>query len=150
MNAYSRNINVSFLSAKEYDSPEAYWNAHLEYIDTLIQHAPNTVVVMEDYLLYADKVKSQTHSRMETPKLIGIIQHHCFVNKIPCFIEPASAVKTRWTNPILERAGYIKAVGNSYQTQSGQKIMKHQLDAIRHAAHFASFINGKKECLYGE
>ena len=33
---------------------------------------------MEDYMLYPNKAKSQVNSRMETPKLIGVIQLNCY------------------------------------------------------------------------
>lgn len=141
----SRNsIAVQSISAKDYNSPEEYWAAHITLINDV--YCEDLVVVLEDYLLYGNKAQNQINSRMETPKLIGIIQYHCFIHGIPCYIEPASVVKTRWTNPILERKGYIQATGNCYSV-NGKKISRHCLDAIRHAVHYATFVNGKKEII---
>ena len=51
---------------------------------------------MEDYVLYADKAKTQINSKMETCRLLGIMQNHCDTLKIPYRLELASAVKNRW------------------------------------------------------
>lgn len=136
--------DVYSISATQYDRPETYWHAHLEFINLMCKQFDDIVVVVEDYLLYANKAVNQVNSRMETPKLIGIIEQHCYMQNLPYFMEPAAAVKTRWTNPILEHKGLIEKRGRSYYIDNHQ-LCTHHLDAIRHAIHFDTFINGKKE-----
>ncbi len=142
---HNKKIEVYSISAKAYTSPEGYWNTHVDYLEAYHRrYGEDLVVVIEDYLLYGNKAQSQINSHMETPKLIGVLQHYCYTHAIPCYMEPASTVKSRWTNPILERKGYIQATGNCYSV-NGKKISRHCLDAIRHAVHYATFVNGKKE-----
>lgn len=136
-------IDVYDISAKDYDRPEAYWNAHIEFIDNICKRFKDTVLVIEDYLLYADKAASQTNSRMETPKLIGIIEQYCFTAQQAYYTEAAAVVKTRWANHILEYKNLIEKRGRSYYIDD-KRLCPHHLDAIRHAIHFDTFINGKK------
>ena len=123
---------------------EAYWHKHIEFLNNFIfsargkrKHRENQVIlVIEDYLLYANKAESQIYSRMETSKLIGIIQHWCWINNIPYCMQPAAQVKQRWADPILEHKGYIKKKGGRYD------VCEHTRDSMRHAIHYATFKNG--------
>lgn len=139
----TKHKRVHTISAKDYDSPEAYWDAHIKYIASVVRNHKNIILVIEDYLLYASKASNQINSRMETPKLIGIIQHYCHNNHIPYYMEPAAAVKTRWTNAILEHKHYITRKKNAWYIED-TRLCKHEMDAIRHAIHFMTFINGKE------
>lgn len=94
---------------------------------------------MEDYILYKQKAMGQVNSRMETPKLIGIIQQWCYTNDVPYVTQLANEVKSRWSDSILEWKGIIKRKGNRYV------LNEHIRDSIRHAVHYATFKN-RRDC----
>lgn len=136
-------IKAGSISAKDFKSQEEYWFAHIDLItDMLKKRKKKLIVVMEDYMLYANKAKSQVNSRMETSKLIGVIQLHCYSKDIPYVMQTASEVKKRWTNNILHYKGYIKKYKKGYVIPGTKtKIDRHCLDSIRHAVHYATFKN---------
>lgn len=136
-------IKAGSISAKDFMTQEDYWYAHMDLItNTHKKYKKQLVVVMEDYLLYASKAKEQINSRMETPKLIGIMQLHCYSNNIPYWMQRATDVKTRWANNILHYKGYIKEYKKGYVIpDTKDKIDRHCLDSIRHAVHYATFKN---------
>lgn len=133
------------LFAKDYKRAEEYWNSVIElifYWKRRLGHH-NMMLVCEDYLLYATKLHDQINSRMETCKLIGAIQLHCYQKKLDYYMQTASEVKNRWSNKILEYKGYIKPYRRGYIPTSGitETYTHHTLDAIRHAIHYATFKN---------
>lgn len=131
------------ISAKKYACAEVYWDQHLNLIETYRErYKDNMVVVMEDYLLYESKASSQINSRMETCKLIGVLQHYCWWKHIDFGMQLAATVKKRWSNEILCYKKYIKIKGRGYALPDGTIINRHTLDSIRHAIHFATFKNG--------
>lgn len=135
---------VGSLRAKDYTDMCAYWQAHLDLIEQY--YHPGTIIVCEDYLLYAHKAAEQTNSRMETPKVIGCIQLFCWQKNIPYYMQTAGEVKPRWTNEILHYKGFLKQQGRRYVpvAQQLQDSTHHSLDAIRHAVHYATFRNKEK------
>lgn len=140
-------VTVGDIAAKDFTIMEEYWHAHIE----LIQHyaTKGTVIVIEDYLLYANKAQEQTNSRMETPKLIGLLQYHCYHNELPYYMQTASEVKNRWNNDILVHKEYLtpyKGYNQSFTLSAtpAVKISRHSIDAIRHATHYAHFKNNKE------
>lgn len=139
----NRVIKAGSILAKEFMTQEDYWVAHMDLItDTNKKYKKKLIIVMEDYMLYANKAKDQINSRMETPKLIGILQLHCYSNNIPYAMQTASEVKKRWTNIILHYKGYIKEYKRGYVIPgTKEKIDRHCLDSIRHAVHYAIFKN---------
>ena len=140
MNAYNNYIEVFEIKALDFTDKEIYWDKVIQTIAGYKAVFNDIVVVVEDYILYAEKAENQIHSLLETPRLIGIIQWYCYTNNIPCYLEFASIVKNRWTLAILEHKGYIKKNGRSY-TIAGQPFSNHCVDALRHAVHYATFIN---------
>lgn len=140
----NRFIELGTIQASGQVCAEAYWDKHLKLLERLIfsergkrKNKPNkTIVVIEDYFLYAEKATSQINSRMETSKLIGILQHWCYKNNIPYYMEPAGVVKKRWADEILHHKGYLKKKGQRYE------VCEHTRDSMRHAIHFATFKNG--------
>lgn len=135
-------IKAGSISALDFECKEDYWNYHLKHINKMKKDHKSLIVVMEDYLLYASKANDQINSRMETPKLIGIIQLHCHSQNIPVFMQKASEVKTRWTNAILHHKEYITEYKRGYVIPNNkEKIDRHCLDSIRHAVHYSNFRN---------
>ena len=134
-------LKTGSVFAKNYISMEAYWDAILQLIEQLIDNT--TLLVCEDYLLYATKTTEQINSRMETPKLIGVIQHACWKAGVPYYMQTAGEVKNRWTNEILAHKGYIIRYGRGWRPAAGDcaTYTHHSLDAIRHAVHYTTFRN---------
>lgn len=95
---------------------------------------------MEDYVLYADRAKTQINSKMETCRLLGILQNHCDTLKIPYHLELASAVKNRWEDKVLLYKGYIVKYKNTFYAND-KAVDRHAKDAIRHAVHYHHFYN---------
>lgn len=126
-------MHVEQIRAEEYDNKLQYWKDHLH----LINDWEPDIIVVEDYLLYADKAKSQIHSRMETPKLLGIIEYHCLNREHKIVFQRAVDVKRRWKDEILEHKGFISKSGSTTYAL-GVAISKHIKDAIRHGAHYTT------------
>lgn len=120
--------------AKNYSNKFEYW----ETVLNLITHLQVDIVVIEDFLLYETKSKSQINSRFETPKLIGLLEYHCNKNCIKYTLQRAVDVKKRWTDDILTTKGYIQKVNNRYYA-GGVLTSDHMRDAIRHGIHYITF-----------
>lgn len=144
LGAQTKNIiKFGSINAKDYPTQQHYWDAHLSLINELPEQCAGSVkVVLEDYLLYANKAVQQTNSRMETSQLLGILKHHVQSKDLPCLIQTASEVKSRWADRILLHKGIIKQKGNIYIHPITKEILnRHVRDAVRHAVHVAMFKN---------
>lgn len=145
-NAKDNVVSVTgTIRASKFDSMPQYWDAHLQLIQRFHNKYKNEmIVVIEDYLLYAHRVDSQINSRMETSKLIGLLQYFCWSKQIPYYMQIASKVKNRWTDAILHYKKYIVIKGRYYYLPLNSKktLTIHNRDAIRHAVHYATFKNG--------
>lgn len=129
------------IKATDFSEKLAYWNAVINVIAGYKAiYNKDLAVVVEDYILYAEKAENQVHSLLETPRIIGVIEWYCYINDIPCYLEFASMVKKRWTLAILAHKGYLTKSGRSYLL-NGQVCSDHRIDALRHAVHYATFIN---------
>ena len=133
-------------------SPGEHWEKHLTLIENILEEFPDTVLVLEDFILYASKAASQINSRFETVKLIGIIQQFAYQKEIPIYFQTAVSVKRRWKNFLLEKKGFITiqkyAKGNTTYDMcyiNGFKVNDHVLDSLRHAVHFYYFHANKEE-----
>ena len=126
------------IKAFKFTSLEEYWTAHIRLLDDLAGY--RYTLVIEDYMLYANRATSQINSRFETPKLIGVIQYECFHRGIHVAFQTASAVKLRWTDAILVHKNLIQEREGSHWI--GEiKLSDHTKDSIRHAIHYATFNN---------
>lgn len=142
MDQNKRVLAVASLKAKAFRSPSEYWAEHTALIDRLCTFYDDLVVVIEDYLLYANEAQAQINSRFETVQLIGIIKHHCYLQKILIFTQTAAEVKKRWANDILVHKRVLCKVGQHFiVNDTGDSIDRHAIDSIRHAMHFATFYN---------
>ena len=134
-------IKAGCIFARNYETKEDYWEAHIQLFIKLLQaYKRKPLVVIEDYILYASTAEAQINSRFETTKLIGILQYSLWKKHFPYVMQRAVDVKNRWTDDILEYKKYIKREGKHY-TAAKVGINKHQLDSIRHAVHFNTFKN---------
>ena len=139
-------IKLADIHANQFTTKEAYWQRHLEYINVCKKLFPNIIIIIEDFTLDPRRALQQSHSKMETPKLIGILQLHCKQNNIPYKMQRAVEVKTRWADNILEYKKYIIKRNRMYYIPDANKPMsRHCKDAIRHAVHFATFYNKEEK-----
>ena len=127
------------LHAHKYQSQNDYWEAHLKIIDTAMLYDPEFVI--EDYFIYRQQADQHINSRLETSQLIGILKQHLFKKGIEANMQSASEVVKRWSNDILEHKGYIKRINRRWCVPSKNNLFIniHQIDAIRHAVHYATF-----------
>ncbi len=133
-------IKFGMIKATQYKTKEEYWHAHLELIDSMQGFGVHLVV--EDYRIYANRAKTQINSKLETPKLLGIIELEAFYRGIPITLQMAASVKKRWADNILVHKGLIKEKGNKYELNN-VTLTDHIKDAIRHGVHYVTF-GGKK------
>lgn len=138
-------IAVTNIRASDFTSKEAYWQRHVEFIKHF--KASDLMIVIEDFTLDPKRALQQSHSRMETPKLIGIMQLACSNLDQPYQMQRPCEVKTRWADSILEYKKYIiKYKRGMYKIPNSSKVIsRHCKDAIRHAVHFATFKNKEKK-----
>lgn len=146
MNAKEKLLDRGEIFAKDYKCPEEYWDAHIDLIRKYNKrYGTQLIVVIEEYVLYRDRSLSQTNSKMETSRLIGVIQHFCWRIKQDYTMQLASAVKHRWSDELLLREQILyKHRGKMIHTDSNIPInVTHTRDAFRHAIHFAVCRNKK-------
>ena len=124
------------IKAGMYSNQMDYWDAHIALLDGLAGYEPD--IVIEDYLLYANRSQSQINSRFETPQLIGILKYECYKRGIMVYLQTAVSVKKRWNNKILVAKGYLNMKGRCYYI-GDIMVSDHVQDAVRHAVHFATF-----------
>jgi hypothetical protein len=130
-------ISLHEIKAAHYDTPEGYWQAHVDFIQT---EFPDELV-FEGYRLYnhkGAKADMQANSILETPQLSGIIRLTCYQFDIPCTIQFASDVKKRWHEDILVHLGYLEKQGKSYYYDT-QLTNTHKRDALKHLLHYMKY-----------
>ena len=134
-------LKTGFIAAKDFPGMEDYWGDHLLLIKQLCTE--DTIVVIEDYLLYESKLDTQINSRMETPKLIGLLQYSLWEKHIPYYMQTAVEVKKRWADNILIHKGIFIPKGNGVclPIDTSKLINRHCKDSVRHAVHYATFRN---------
>ena len=137
-------IKADEISASAYNCAERYWDEHIRLLSRLIERYgnDNVAIVIEDYLLYANRATAQTNSRMETSQLLGILKYYCWTQAIPYTMQTASEVKKRWDNDILLYKKYIIRDGRNFRISGkASGLSRHCIDSIRHAIHYATFKN---------
>ena len=129
--ATNKIVKHAHICAKDFESDDEYWQAILDFVDyTHEVYRKGLHVVIEDYMLYADKASCQINSRMETCRLLGLLQHLCWSAKISYSYQRAVDVKQRWSAEVLKQKGLFP-----------KDLIIHELDAYRHVIHFNMFNN---------
>lgn len=133
--------------AADYKTAEEYWNKHIELLDyNFKRHKKNLMVIIEDYILYQNRAINQINSQIETCRLIGLLQWFCWSHRQAYILENAATVKTRWSDRVLLEKGIVTITNRKYVHQrSGLEMNEHSRDALRHALHFISCKNKKKQ-----
>ena len=132
---------------------EEHWDKHIDLIMNMDKEYEDIVVVIEDYMLQASKAMSQTNSRMETPKLIGVVQYFCWIKDIKLVMQTPVSVKRRWKDFLLSKKGYMEmetrtsraGISYAYCSINGFRVNGHVIDALRHAVHYYTFQSKKED-----
>jgi len=103
----------------------------LPQLEDVFERIHPTLVIIEDYRVYAHKAKAHSWNSLHTPKLIGAIQALCSLRKIPVVMQMASS-KQFVTDEKLK-------AWNMHN-----KGMRHALDAIRHGCYYLLFDKGAR------
>lgn len=129
-------LDYGNIKAADYSTVNDYYQA----VSILIK--PGMHVVIEEYLLYANKAKQQINSKMETSKLIGYLQMYCFSKGVKYTMQLAGEVVKRWADHILVHKGIIKQANGKLRNMYyalGRITNDHERDAMRHAMHYITF-----------
>lgn len=126
-------LDFGAVCVKDFTCKEDYWKA----IVNLIEQTDSQYLVVEDFLLYANRAESMINSRFETVKLIGVLEMH-FKDKLIIYLQPANQVKKRWNDDLLEHKGIITRSGKLCK-MNNQVVSDHTRDALRHCLHFVNF-----------
>lgn len=121
------------IKSVNYDCPESYWDEHVQ----LIRDLQPDVVVYETYKLQAGKAMQQSWSELETPQLIGIIRHECWIHDIPRYGQDPM-IKKRFNDDILVQLGIAERRGKLLYI-NGERTNDHMRDAIRHGLYFIKY-----------
>lgn len=130
------------ICAREFKSRPEYHQEHIRLLQRMrAKYKPLKVLSIEDYILYPNRSKEQSLSKLETPRLLGVLEYWCMTAHMEYFTRPAVTAKKRWTDEILIRKGILEQKGN-HLLAAGHTTCDHTRDSIRHAAHFSVFENG--------
>lgn len=144
-------LERGYISAEQYSCAEEYWQGHVDLIYKYNKrYRGQLIIVVEDYVLYRDRSVDQTNSRMETCRLLGVLQYHCWRLKQPYTMQLAASVKQRWADELLCREGILYRTGHKFvHNKSGLDIsLIHTRDAFRHAIHYVVTRNKTKGKFY--
>lgn len=96
-------------------------------IEELFNDTQPTVVVAEDYKVYAHKADAHKWNDLFTPRLLGMIELLCFQKKLPLHTQMAGTVKQFCSAVRLAEWGFHKP---------GKR---HADDAIKHGTYYLLF-----------
>lgn len=146
MDTTEKLIARGLIMAKDFNSAEEYWDAHIDLLQyNFDRHNDVLMVIIEDYQLYSNRAENQINSRMETCRLIGLLQWYCWSNRQAYKMENASVVKTRWSDEILINENILFKEPNETYIHAGSGLILaiHTRDALRHALHFIRCVQEK-------
>ncbi len=128
------NLELSHFSIESEKDLETFYS----YLETTLKTKGIDHVVIEDYILYGDKVGAQVWQQQPTSKTIGVIQHICNKYGVRNTLQIAAFVK-RWSNKVLAWPtwGFLDKYKNTYKfNEYKTSDYKHAMDAFRHNFHF--------------
>ncbi len=134
-------IKSETIKASSYKTKEEYWQAHIKLVAKYATLYKDLIVVVEDFTLNPRRALQQSHSKMETSKLIGVLQMACAEHNWQIKMQLPVEAKSRWADSILEHKRIIKRVSRGHISSLGYPISRHEKDAIRHAVHYSTFYN---------
>jgi hypothetical protein len=135
-------VECGDISARDFKSRTEYHQAHIRLIQQMrLKYKPLKVLSIEDYVLYPNRSREQSLSKMETPRLLGVLEYWCMTAHMEYFTRNAVTAKKRWTDEILVRKHILESKGDKLFA-AGRITNDHIRDSIRHATHFSVFENG--------
>ncbi len=139
-------IYVSDIKLETYNSLIEFWSAHLERIQTFVSACKDSlIVVVEDFILNPRRANQFAGSRMETSKLIGIIEHFCGVRNIPLHLTKPVEHQSQFSDKVLLKLGYMVRTPRGFNTMEDLCLSNHSKDALRLAVHYQKCYNTKGE-----
>lgn len=118
------------------------YKTRMEYHDAVISLALNRkksdVVVCENFKLYQHKAVQQSHSELETPRIIGALEYCCWLEKKPMYFQMAVDVKNRFSDEVLIDMGVLHKEKSGLYFQF-IKTNDHERDALRHYFYFIKY-----------
>lgn len=132
-------FEIGDVCAKDYSN-------RMEYFDkviSLIKQKDIQLVVCENYRLYGNKSKEQTHSLLETPRIIGALEYYCYKNKIPIKFQMAVDVKRRFNEELLIKKKIFEK-RNNFIYFNDIKTNDHMRDSFKHYLYFLKYYLKKK------
>lgn len=121
----ARHVGLAFWSAGRLE--DAY-ECRPEDVGRILHQFSPTVIVLESFVVYAHKAKTQTHSKMETPQLIGQIKTEADRLGARVVEQGASLRKVAERSPWGKRMAERQSRGN-----------RHVWDAICHGLYYIHF-----------
>ena len=132
--------DIGTIRADKFPTKMAFWEAHMKltlmYFDEL---------VIEDYRLYnhqGSKAAMQTGSRLETPRLLGLLEFWAANNKVPITWQMASQT-TAYNEDVLVARNILKKQGSRYFL-NGEKTNDHIRSALKHLHRYLANRKEKK------
>jgi hypothetical protein len=122
-------LEVGQIQAAAYQNRLDYWGAHIH----LLRPKYADHIVMEDFRLYNHagmSAATQSHSLMETPRLLGLLEHTCHLAKKTYTMQMAAQQKP-WSDSILATLGLLERVGKRYYLKN-HPVNDHQRSAFKH------------------
>lgn len=137
-----KKIDLSEIRRNNYNTDEEYWKMHIDRIRKYnIACKGRLIVVIEDFLFNPKRANQFAGSRMETSKLIGIIQLYCFISKIPIQLVKPLDHLSRFKDDVLCKLGIIVKTSRGFDTTDGITLSNHTKDALRIAVFYNKIYN---------
>ena len=131
-------IDFGRIAAEDYPTDMQYYAANVDVLRCMAKrYGKDLHIVIEEYLLYGQNAASHTNSRMETSQLIGILRYMAFLADVPVKMQTASLVSNRWADSVLTANKLL--VNGRFPNIPDFIPCEHEIDAFRHAWHFATF-----------
>lgn len=125
------------ICAEDYDTQLEYWKSVIDMI-AYFAKMDNTHIVCESYKLHHFAGRSasmQAGSDMPTCQLIGVIRWESKKRGWSLSFQQPSDIKTRWSEDILVRQGYLVKKGIHYLFDE-VATNQHKRDALKHTLHY--------------
>ena len=139
-----RIVDIDMTYAGDYDTWLAFFAATWQKILWYLEHFSNVdgydnpVMSIENYVLYGHKMHEQTNSELETARAVGYLIMKAFEAGYHVYMRRAVDVKSRWSEDVLVRLGYIQERSGKYYF-NGKSTATHHRDAMKHAIHCGRF-----------
>ncbi len=132
-----KSVKLTQMSAASNEALSEFY----ESFDNALKREKIDIVVIEDYILFADKVGPQLFQEQPTSQVIGAIKYIASQNGVSTKLQRSSEAKT-YTNKVLNFPlwGFIKDKKILNESITGKR---HAMDSFRHTVVFVQKIARK-------